>query len=71
MSYWVHEDQPTSKTRVHEETCGHCNYGAGRGQGRDERESKWYGSYASREEAFRMADATGQPDVQGCGHCNP
>ena len=71
MNYWVYEDRVTNHARVHEETCGHCNYGEGRGHGRNERENEWYGPFWSREEAFRRAGATGRRDVSGCGHCRP
>ena len=71
VSYWVYEDRVTSNARVHKETCGHCNYGAGRGHGRIPGDSEWHGPYASRAEAFLRAEATGQKEVRGCGHCRP
>ena len=69
--YWVYEDRPTSRARVHEGACRYCNHGEGMGKGRIEAENEWYGPFWSREEAFRRAGATGQRDIQGCGHCNP
>ena len=69
--YWVYEDRPTSRARVHEGTCRYCNDGEGMGRGRIEAENEWYGPFVSREEAFRRAGATGQRDVRGCGVCRP
>ena len=69
--YWVYEDRPTSRARVHEGTCRYCNHGEGMGRGRIEAENEWYGPFVSREEAFRRAGATGQRDVRGCGVCRP
>ena len=69
--YWVYEDRPTSRARVHEGTCRYCNHGDGMGKGRIEAENEWYGPFVSREDAFRRAGATGQGDVRGCGVCRP
>ena len=69
--YWVYEDRPTSRARVHEGTCRYCNHGEGMGRGRIEAENEWYGPFVSREDAFRRAGATGQGDVRGCGVCRP
>ena len=69
--YWVYEDRPTSRARVHEGTCRYCNHGEGMGKGRIEAENEWYGPFVSREDAFRRAGATGQRDVRGCGVCRP
>ena len=71
MNYWVYEERMTNHARVHEETCGHCNYGTGRGHGRIPGDSGWHGPYGSREDAFRKAHATGRREVRGCGHCRP
>ena len=69
--YWVYEDRPTSRARVHEGACRYCNHGDGMGKGRIEAENEWYGPFWSREDAFRRAGATGQRDVRGCGVCRP
>ena len=29
MDYWVYEDGPTNRVRVHESTCNRCNDGRG------------------------------------------
>ena len=71
VGYWVYEDRPTSRARVHEGTCRYCNHGDGMGRGRIEAENEWYGPFVSREDAFRRAGATGQRDVRGCGVCRP
>ena len=71
VGYWVYEDRPTSRARVHEGTCRYCNHGDGMGRGRIEAENEWYGPFWSREDAFRRAEATGQRDVRGCGVCRP
>ena len=71
VGYWVYEDRPTSRARVHEGACRYCNHGEGMGKGRIEAENEWYGPFGSREDAFRRAGATGQRDVRGCGVCRP
>ena len=69
MRYWVYEDRITNTALVHEETCGHCNYGEGRGQGRIPGDSVWRGPYGSSDAAFQAARATGRTERRWCGHC--
>lgn len=69
MRYWVYEDRITNMALVHEETCGHCNYGEGRGQGRIPGDSVWRGPYGSSDAAFQAARATGRTERRWCGHC--
>ena len=72
MRYWVYEDKSgDSHAFVHKETCSHCNYGEGRGQGRIPGESEWHGPYDTIEEAKQKARETGRKEKRGCGHCLP
>ena len=70
-SYWVYEDKVTGSACIHEGACSFCNYGEGMGKGRNEKENKWHGPYASRTEAFRGARETGRQEVRGCTICRP
>ena len=69
MRYWVNEDRITNTALVHEETCGHCNYGQGRGHGRIPGDSEWRGPYDSSYAAFHAARTTGHRERRWCGHC--
>ena len=70
MRYWVYENYPTNKARVHEDSCGFCNYGEGvRVASLDN--GQWHGPFESGEEAFAKAEATGRSDVRGCKSCAP
>ena len=39
MTYWVYEDDPTNRVRVHKVTCGYCNDGKGIKGSRSSRQS--------------------------------
>lgn len=69
MRYWVNEDRITNTAIVHEETCGHCNYGQGRGHVRIPGDSEWRGPYDSSDAAFHAARATGRRERRWCEHC--
>ncbi len=65
--FWVYEDAPASRARVHRGSCDYCNPG---GQ-RNESENRWYGPFPSREMAFVAMMAKGKRDARGCGVCKP
>ena len=67
--YWVYEDKVGSRARVHKEACRYCK-GPNSGD-INTHEKEWHGPYASRDEAFRMAQATGRREVVGCRVCRP
>lgn len=68
MGYWVYEDDPTSKARVHKGTCGYCNHGRGI-RGSRLSDNRWIGPFETEEEAIDKALRTGRSDVRRCKSC--
>lgn len=75
MKYWVFEDIPTPRIRVHEETCCHCNYGRGRNIDEPAPTTKWHGPYSNLEVArghareLAVARSIYNGDVGECQCC--
>jgi hypothetical protein len=67
-TYWVYEDTVTHDAVLHRGNCPHCNHGAGKGKGRDERVN-WWRSYASVDEARSAPLRPGTKPVRDCGTC--
>ena len=65
MDYYVYVDDLTNHARVHRGSCGHCNYGQGRGKGRKP-DNWWSDPFASAELAMDWARATGKRNVAYC-----
>lgn len=67
-TWWVYEDDPTRRARVHLGECPHCNHGRGR---KDTRlpNNRWHGAFATLDAAVEKALNTPARDVAGCGHC--
>ena len=61
MEYWVFEDKPTPRIRVHQGQCSHCNFGMGRNRGAPPTTTKWHGPYGDVKIAWakgiELADA--------------
>lgn len=70
MRWWVYEDDPTKRVRVHESTCAYCRDGRGL-HGSRLPDNRWHGPFATREEATATALSTGRADARGCGACLP
>lgn len=68
--YWVYEDDPTNRARVHKATCRFCNQGRGL-HGSRFADNRWHGPFLTREEAFSKLRATGRSNADGCKVCNP
>ena len=66
MRYFVYENYPNNRARVHVDICSFSKSEACRLAN-----GQWYGSYDEREDAFAKARETGRANVDGCGHCNP
>ncbi len=69
-AYWVYEDDPTNRARVHKATCGYCNQGRGL-HGSRLPDNRWHGPFLTREEAYSRLRATGRSNADGCKVCNP
>lgn len=70
MPWWVYEDDPTSRVRVHDATCRYCNDGHGV-RGSRLPDNRWYGPFRTRDEAIGKALSTGRGDARGCPTCLP
>lgn len=69
-TFWVYEDDPTNRARVHRGDCRYCNHGKGTGAGRLS-DNRWHGPYATRADAFAAMRRLGKRDIGGCGICRP
>ena len=67
-TYYVYENDITDLARVHVGSCGHCDYGRGKGQGR-KADNRWLGPFGSAELAMDRAQATGKGTVDVCWFC--
>ena len=70
MSYWVYEDNPTNRARIHKAECVYCNDGQGI-KGSRLADNRWHGPFETLEEAVRRAKRTGRRDAKGGGCCLP
>ena len=68
MAYWVYEDDPTKRVRVHRGTCTRCNNGRGM-KGSRLPDNRWHGPFTILDAAIEKALNTPTSDVAGCGHC--
>jgi hypothetical protein len=66
--YWVYEDFVTHQAKVHRGCCPHSNHGTGHGRGRNERENRWLGRFASAAEA-RAAPIRANSVLENCKIC--
>jgi hypothetical protein len=70
MSYWVYENIPRNKTRVHLASCPFCQNGQGI-HGGESASGSWYGPFGLIDEAERMAVSRGRKDNRRCYECLP
>lgn len=70
MSYWVYEDDPTNRVRIHKSECTYCNDGEGI-KGSRLTDNRWHGPFQTEQEAIDRARRTGRRDAKGCGVCLP
>ena len=69
MNYWVYENWIHDFAKIHKESCGSCNYGAGLFGGGRRRSGQWHGPFSSKEETVRVAKATHRTSFTNCGSC--
>ena len=65
-AFWVYEDDPTNRARVHRGDCRYCNP-----CGTRKPDNRWHGPYATRADAFAAMRRLGKRDTGGCGICRP
>lgn len=53
--YYVYENWPRNRGRIHKEACGYCNYGLGFHDAELSKSGKWHGPFKKRDEAFKVA----------------
>jgi hypothetical protein len=70
MDYWIYENWPDPKARIHRSDCAHCNAGQGTHPGASDRNGKWEEPYSTLAAAKQAASRTGLP-VSLCAHCKP
>jgi hypothetical protein len=70
MSYFVYENNPTDKTRIHYSDCPYCSDGLGCHNTTDTSHGRWKGPFPSYADARQAALAT-RRTVSDCRHCRP
>lgn len=70
MHYWVYENIPRNKTRVHLATCSFCQNGRGI-HGGESGTGAWFGPFGSFDEAEQLAISRGRKDNRRCYECLP
>lgn len=70
MRYWVYENIPRNKTRIHLASCPFCQDGRGL-HGVDTQTGAWFGPFPSVDDAERLATFRGRKDNRRCLECLP
>ena len=68
--FWVYENYPTNKARVHRADCGFCNHGKGK-DGRGSSNGRWHGPFATIKAACDKMRCLDRKDSGECGYCKP
>lgn len=66
MRYWVFEDYPTNRARVHRASCGNCNDGRGKFGIECSPNCRWIGPYCSVAKAYEVAKSLNRNDTALC-----
>lgn len=69
-TYWVYEDGPTNRARIHKAACRFCNDGRGLHISRLP-DNRWIGPLESAEVALEVALDTERKDIAECKFCRP
>ena len=70
VAYWVYEDGPTNRARIHKATCRFCDNGRGL-HGSRLPDNRWIGPLESSEVALEVALDTERKDIAECKFCRP
>ncbi len=68
--FWVYENDPRDRARVHRADCGFCNHGKGKG-GRGKSNGRWHGPFATIKAACDKMRELDRKDSGECGYCKP
>ena len=66
LSFYVNEDKPTNRARIHRDNCPHAA-----NRSKSKQNGGWYGPFDTKDEALRVARNTGRRDVKECPVCKP
>ncbi len=69
--FWVYENYPTNRTRVHWGDCGFCNHGEGKRGIRNPDNARWHGPFATIKAACEKMRGLKKKDSGECGYCKP
>ena len=68
--WWVYENLPRRRGRIHLASCSFCNDGQGLHDSTAPT-GRWYGPFATTDAAIEQALQTRAEDLGGCGVCQP
>ena len=71
MTYWVYENIPLRRTRIHLSSCSFCRDGRGIHGGGTRPSGAWFGPFETIQEAERLAASRKRLDNQKCPECLP
>ena len=69
--FWVYENDPTNRARVHRADCKFCNHGDGVHGRRNPDKARWHGPFTTIKAACDKMRCLGKKDSGGCGYCKP
>ena len=70
--FWVYENDPANRARVHRADCKFCNHGKGiHGGGGNPENARWHGPFPTVKAACDKMRELGKKDSGGCGYCKP
>ena len=69
--FWVYENDPANRARVHWGDCGFCNHGGGIDGRGNPKNGRWHGPFATIKEACDKMRGLKKKDSGGCGICKP
>ena len=69
--FWVYENDPTNRARVHRGDCQYCNHGDGVHGRRNPNKARWHGPFTTIKAACDKMRCLGKKDSGGCGYCKP
>ena len=68
--WWVYENFPVSRARVHKGECVFCKYGKGIHPNKEEGVNmKWWGPYPTKDWAWTVAQNLDRKDTDFCAFC--
>ena len=71
VCFWVYENEPNTKAKIHLGRCSWCRCGKGTRKPKEIGiRDDWHGPFENYEQALDCAESTGKP-VSNCGHCIP